>query len=379
MQQAQKLDAIGSLTAGVAHNFNNMLSVIIPALELLGSSANADDGAVVDDALHAANRAAELIEQLMTFGGQARPVARAVFRLDDLVARVVDMCRRTFDREISIDVDFPRTAVSIDASPTKIEQVLVNLLINARDALKAGTRVGAKICVSVESVDAAQAKSRGVAMEPTPERFARLVVADNGIGMSAEEQAHLFEPFFTTKEVGRGTGLGLATSYAIVRERGGFITCTSEEGKGSEFSVYLPMASQADAPSDHPATAQERQPSFTRARRHVLLVDDEAGVRRLVGRLLADEGLDVTLAASAREAVSALDGGCTPDLVLLDRSMPERNGLAVLPDIRARAARARVVFFTGQEVPSSERDQVDDVLPKPVTLAKLQSLLDAWL
>lgn len=378
LQQVQKLDAIGSLTAGVAHNFNNMLSVIIPALELLGATAPVDEAEVVDDALHAANRAAELVEQLMTFAGQSRPQARSTFALDTLAERVTDMCRRTFDRNIQVTFVGPDEHVHVEASATKIEQVLVNLLINARDAVRAADGASGLIRVLVDATDGELLADRVDTEAAAPGRYARLRVIDSGVGMTTEQRSRLFEPFFTTKAFGRGTGLGLATSYAIVREHGGVIECTSEPTRGSEFHVYLPAVVVEDSPAVDRAHDMAAGPPAPR-RGHVLLVDDEAGVRRMTRQLLEREGVRVTPAGSTAEAVALLRAGCRPNVILLDRSMPDGDGIAAVPDLRRHGGDVRILLFTGQEVSADEQALADGVLAKPVTVAKLRALLDASL
>jgi len=238
LRKAQRLDAVGSLTAGIAHNFNNMLAIILPALELSEKSAAPERMATMADAVHAARRAAELVAQLMTFAGRGRASSVTPHDLAPVVERAVSMCQRSFPNDIRIDMSIEPHAHLVDCDPMAIEQVVVNLLINARDAVLDAAGVQPSIAVELSEVDA----SPPDASAPGLVRHVRIMVRDNGIGMSDAVKQRLFEPFFTTKGAGRGTGLGLATSYGVVREHGGFITFESRGGSGTTAAVFLPFA-----------------------------------------------------------------------------------------------------------------------------------------
>lgn len=238
LRKAQKLDAVGSLTAGIAHNFNNMLAVIVPALELSEKSAAPERRDMIADAVHAARRATELVAQLMTFAGQGRASSVTPHDLAPVIERAVSMCRRSFPDNVRIDMSIDPDAHIVACDPMAIEQVVVNLLINARDALADAVGVEPRIAVELSEVDASPPDASNLGLV----RYVRITVCDNGVGMSEAVKQRLLEPFFTTKGPGRGTGLGLATSYGVVREHGGFITFESCRGSGTTAAVFLPVA-----------------------------------------------------------------------------------------------------------------------------------------
>lgn len=235
LRKMQKLDAMGSLTAGVAHNFNNMLSVIGPALDLALRSATHPNRAAFQDAQHALDRAAELVKQLTTFAGQGRDAPIERRNLVPLVERAVSMCSHTFG-ETRITFDKPEQLADVECDAAGIEQVVVNLLINARDALANGARP-ARI-----EVDMAEVFATPPDAQPGPAKeYVRIRVRDNGSGIPEAVRPRLFEPFFTTKEDGKGTGLGLATSHAIVRSHGGFMSIEPQEQSGTAAALFLPL------------------------------------------------------------------------------------------------------------------------------------------
>jgi PAS domain S-box-containing protein len=228
----QRLEAIGQLTAGLAHNFNNLLMGLLPNLEMAVARAPEAVAAPLREAQHAAERAANVVRQLMTYAGRSRKSDRSAHALAPIAERTVAFCRTTFDRRIVLEVACDGPGVAwVDAS--QIEQALLNLLINARDALE--TARAPRIVVSVGPVPAGAPE-----LEGRPGEWTRVRVSDNGVGIDAATAARIYEPFFTTKDVGKGTGLGLSTTLGIVREHGGFITCRSAPGEGAAFSVYLP-------------------------------------------------------------------------------------------------------------------------------------------
>jgi PAS domain S-box-containing protein len=350
MRHAQKLEATGSLTAGIAHNFNNLLAAILPALELLAPVAPEGLRDVVSEATHAARRAAELVSELMTFAGQRRTSSRRPEPIGVLVERAVGICRSTFDRRIAVDVRVPVAPLLVECDGGAIEQVLVNLMLNARDALRGVHDRGQRVAVEVGELDTGGAPMVSVS------------VTDNGIGMSEDIRRRMFEPFFTTKPVGQGTGLGLSTSYAIVREHGGTIECESEPGRGTRVSVLLPLhggRTRGRPPTPVPL------PGLTAA--HILLVEDEAAIRKVVKRLLESVGHHVTTVGGTREAIAWLAEPRDVGVVLLDRSMPDGLGETIIPHLRRHLPNARILLFTGQDVEPEVAALADGVLAKPVT------------
>jgi two-component system, cell cycle sensor histidine kinase and response regulator CckA len=364
VRHAQKLEATGSLTAGIAHNFNNLLAAILPALELVQPTAPASLREVVTEAMHAARRAAELVSELMTFAGQRHSSSHRAAPVASLVERAAGICRSTFDRRIILDAPLPAPGLLVDCDAGAIEQVLVNLMLNARDALRDVRDRDVRVSVDVSEVEPPDAI-------PTAAVFVRIRVSDNGVGMTEEVRRRMFEPFFTTKPVGQGTGLGLSTSYAIVREHGGTIECESEPGRGTRCSVLLPRyEGQPRARRPTPATAN------VRAGGHVLLIEDEPAIRKVVCRLLVSVGHRVTALTGTREALARMQDLSDVSVVLLDRSMPDGLGETIIPDLRRSIPGARIFLFTGQDVEPEVEALADGVLAKPVTSEDLVNAVD---
>jgi PAS domain S-box-containing protein len=370
LRQAQKMDAVGSLTAGVAHNFNNMLAVILPALDMALPRAESEVRGALEDAVHAAKRSAELITQLMTFAGQRHTGSRRTQPLAPVVERAVSMCQRAFDRSIAIEVAVEPNCSDVICDAPAIEQVVVNLLINARDAVAGARHARPAIGVDVREVELATPPG---ALDAT-QRYVRVRVTDNGTGMAPEVQLRAFEPFFTTKEPGKGTGLGLATSYGIVRDHSGSITLASQPGVGTSAEVLLPVADRkrSDAPAETPPAATSHPGT-------ILVVDDEPAVRRVIELVLLERGHRVLLAADGESAVATLASGARPDLILLDRSMPGWSAGTTLHAIREIAAQTPLLFFTGQDVTPEERALVQDVLYKPLAMDELVQAIERWM
>jgi len=361
LRHAQRLDAVGHLTAGVAHNFNNMLTVVIGTLEVLARRISGDNRSLVDAALDSALRGAEMVRQLMTFTGQRTQLDRRPHHVGPVIDQVVAMCRNTFERHIGLSCAISADLPAVHCTPSEIEQVLMNLLVNARDAVIDGGRSTHLITITVDAIaDPRGSESRGV----------RITITDDGIGMTDDIVRRAFDPFFSTKDVGRGTGLGLTTSYAIVRELEGTMTCTSTPGAGTTLVVCLPGA--AGAP---PSLAPAARP--TPARRRVLLVDDDASVRIAVSTLLATEGFDVAAVASGEAALAHLATRAPLDIILLDRSMPGAPGETYVHRLRALAPSLPILMFTGQAVGPAVAGLVDCVLLKPVTGPALVDAIEA--
>lgn len=347
LRQVQKMDAIGQLTAGIAHNFNNLLSVILPNVTLGRARANPEVLGHLSDIEHAANRAAEMIRQLMLF---ARPEGQDKKTPIDVVAttrRTVEICGTTFDRKISIDLEAAEGVPAVAAHAGQIEQVLLNICLNARDAFAQAETESPRIQILIDS-----GGSPGMV---------RIRVSDNGPGMDEATRSRVFEPFFTTKAVGHGTGLGLASAYAMVMEHHGRIRCESRLGEGSTFELELPAAPFAEPPS-----ARRSVESFERGTGTVLIVDDEPLVRRAVRGILERGGYKVI------EAVDGIDGldrfhekRAQIDLVLLDQSMPGLSGDQVLLKLMDAAPAVPVVLLSGLPGPAARLGHATAVLTKP--------------
>ena len=368
LRQAQKLEAVGQLTAGIAHNFNNMLMGVLPNLEIAVRRSSPELAPILRIAEQSANRAAELVRQLMTYAGRHRPNEYRVESIGTLVERAVAFCRATFDQRIAFEENYDATArARVDAA--QLEQALLNLLINARDAL-AGTRAP-RVTVTVDVVRVGASE-----LERREGEHVRVRVSDNGSGMDTATMARIYEPFFTTKDVGKGTGLGLATTHAILREHGGWIACESAMQRGTTFSLYLARdvdaADAARAPSEAPPTHGTET---------VLIVDDEPAIRNVVSIMLTDAGFKARSAASGPDAIALLADTRVAEeisLVLLDVSMPGMPGRELRRRLGELAPQARVIYFTGY---AFEADDANDaVLEKPVRqeelLAAIRGVLD---
>jgi PAS domain S-box-containing protein len=360
--RARQMEVVGRLTAGVAHNFNNMLMTLLPSLELLRGFAPESNATLLGDALDAAEQAAEMVRKLMTFAGQRRPTTRHPCDVSALAERVVGMCARTFDRHITIRCETTPEPAFVSAAPVDLEQVLMNLLLNARDAMLEAQREHPRVDVIVSSVAADPRVS-------TAGPLVEVRVRDNGIGMSEHVKQHAFEPFFTRKDVGSGTGLGLATSYALVRDLGGHIGIESTLGQGTTVSVLLPKTS---APEElaQPTSAGSSGPSGTK----VLVIDDEPQILRLVDAVLSGCGCGVRTASDGPTALTLLARE-PADVILLDRSMPSTPGAVLLGELRGAAPAARIAYFTGQEVSAEDSARVDAVVHKPVRVAELERVV----
>ena len=352
LRQVQKMDAIGQLTAGIAHNFNNLLSVILPNVTLGRARANQEVLGHLSDIEHAANRAAEMIRQLMLF---ARPEGQDKKTPIDIVAtsrRTVEICGTTFDRKISIDLEAAENVPAVAAHAGQIEQVLLNICLNARDAFAHAETESPRIQILIDR------GSLGMV---------RIRVSDNGPGMDEATRSRVFEPFFTTKAVGHGTGLGLASAYAMVMEHHGRIRCESRPGEGSTFELELPAVELGEPPA-----VRKPVESFERGTGTVLIVDDEPLVRRAVRGILERGGYKVL------ESVDGIDGLETftqkrdsIDLVLLDQSMPGLSGDQVLLKLMEMAPHVPVVLLSGLPGPAARLGHATAVLTKPADASTL--------
>jgi PAS domain S-box-containing protein len=376
---AQKMEAVGQLTAGIAHNFNNMLMAILPTLELVHDHLGEPWRGLVGDAQHAGRRAAEMVRQLMTFAGAgANADGRAAEPAAKMVDRAVSMCRELFPRHIGIVVRDASAAAHVRADGGQVEQALVNILLNARDAVVDAHHESSTIEVELDVVSAdevrAHAVRAGAAAAAAENAYLRARVRDHGVGMPENVRARIFEPFFSTKGVGRGTGLGLATTYAIARDHGGFVRCESAPGRGTTMELYLPVV----APGGPRRIRTSKPPGPGRER--VLVVDDEPTVRRVVAYILGDAGYQVVEAADGAEALATLERDPHIGLVLLDRSMPGLRGESVLRRIRERAPAMPVIYFTGQQGAVGAGERADATVAKPITtdalLRTVRSVLD---
>ena len=377
-RQAQKMEAVGRLAGGVAHDFNNLLTAIIGYTEM------ALDELPADSALHrdlsevhrAAHSAAGLTRQLLAFSRRQLLQPQNI-NVNTIVARVEGLLRRLIGEDIELQTKLAPELQRVHADPTQIEQIILNLSINARDAMPAGGR----LLIETANADVDQdyvAKHPGSAVGP----HVMLVVTDTGVGMDEATQKRLFEPFFTTKERGRGTGLGLATVYGIVKQSGGSIWVSSEPGRGARFKVLLPAA----AATEPAAVAVADTPSSVRGTETILIVEDQAEVRAITRQALMRHGYRVLDAASPDEALSLISHTTDRiDLLFTDVVMPQRTGRELAMEIRAVLPQIKVIYTSGYTESAIVHQSVLEpglaFLPKPFTahnlLTKIREVLDS--
>jgi len=370
LRQSQKMDAIGRLSGGVAHDFNNLLGVIIGYAEILQEHIPEADPmrAPVDQILKAGNRASSLTRQLLAFSRQ-QVLEPKVLSLNGVVSDTDKMLRRLIGEDIELVTSLDPKLGRIRADQGQIEQVIMNLAVNARDAMPDGGRLA--IETSNFEIDTAFAQRYAYPVQTGP--YVLLTVSDNGIGMDSATQQRIFEPFFTTKEKGKGTGLGLSMVYGVVKQSGGYIDLTSSPGKGATFSIYLPRVeehAEADAHgTDHSAEL--------RGTETILLVEDEDTLRGLARRLLEEYGYRVLEACdgSAALRVSEENAGTNIHLLLTDVVMPGISGRVLADQMKQKRPEIRTVFmsgYTGQRVGEKEILEPGSLfLQKPFTRENL--------
>ncbi len=338
--QAQKLESLGRLAGGVAHDFNNLLTVINGYSSLLRSRFEEGDPRrrQVDEIGKAGERATGLVQQLLAFS-RRQATQPQVLQLNTVVADAESMLRRLIGEDIELTSKLEACPDEITADPSQVHQVLMNLAVNARDAMPHG----GKLTIETGNADV---RARDMLQDADASRgaYVQLTVTDSGSGMDAETRRHIFEPFFTTKEPGKGTGLGLATVYGIVRQNGGFIRVESSPGEGSSFHAFLPRAAVA-AVSNPPSSAV---PVGWRGSETVLIAEDERNVRELAAEILRGYGYKVLAAAGGREALEMVEtSGQTVDLLLTDVVMPGMNGKALAERLTASRPGLKVILMSG--------------------------------
>jgi len=338
-RQAQKMEAIGRLAGGVAHDFNNLLTVIFGCTDrlLLESDLDPRTRDSAETINEAGERAAALTAKLLGFSRQA-VLQPKVIDLNEAINATAMLLRRLIREDITLVTSLAADLSPVRIDPVQLDQVLMNLAVNARDAMPRGGQLN--ITTTNVNIDPAEAALHADC-EPGPHVLVR--VSDTGCGMSAETLSHIFEPFFTTKEAGKGTGLGLAMVFGIVRQSGGCVHVTSQPDRGSRFEIYLPVAApEATAPPPEPAS------QTVRGTETVLLVEDEDGVRELALRALQAHGYRVLAAANGEEALVVARGHGEPiSLVLTDVVMPKVSGPEMMAHLRARFPAIKVLYMSG--------------------------------
>jgi PAS domain S-box-containing protein len=374
LRQSQKMEGIGRLAGGVAHDFNNLLTAIIGGAELvleredLHQTARED----VEEIRRAARRAANLTQQLLAFS-RRQVLKPKLLDVNEVVRHADRMLRRLLGEHVQLENTFARISGAVRADPGQLEQVIVNLLVNARDAMPQGGTIRL-VTSTIEVTSASAAEWPGL----LPGRYVLLTVRDHGEGMTPETLLHLFEPFYTTKAPGKGTGLGLATVYGIVKQTGGFIYAESRLGHGSQFHVYLPLIEGAEPEGlDAPLEA----PSLRAATGTVLLVEDEPMVRRLSRRVLEGRGYQVLEAGNGTEALQlAGNWRGTIDILVTDLVMPGLSGQALAEVLKQARPTVRIIYMSGYTpdviVQHGDLPPGAIFLPKPFSPSSLLAALD---
>ena len=370
--QASRMEAVGQLTGGVAHDFNNILTVILGNIELLEMRLGSeDDIALAREATDAAEMGARLTDRLLTFGRrQHLEVSR--INLNEFVLGLTDILSRTLGEDIDLSTALAGNLWGTDADAGQVENALLNLAINARDAMPAGGR----LVIETRNVTLDDA---AVALLPelSPGDYVVLSVSDTGHGMPPDVRARAFEPFFSTKGPGKGSGLGLATIYGFAKQSGGHATIYSEVGNGTTVELYLP---RSEHPDDDDCTAgSEVLPEGARGETILVVEDDERVLRVTVTRLVA-LGYRVCEARNGAEALAAFQGGLAPDLVFSDLVMPGgTSGLDLLREVRIIAPRCRVLLTSGYSEAFVKKSPAGEhsvrLLHKPYRQAELASAI----
>jgi len=342
LKQTQKMEALGKLAGGIAHDFNNTLSVIVGYASLLQRGPSPEEVQEhATEVLRAAQQASSLIRQLLAFSRERTAESETV-DLNMVIQGVTKMLRRLMREDIELDIRLASDLPLITADAAQTEQVIVNLAINARDAMPEGGRLA--IATSRSDLDSTHARPLGLAAGP----HALLTVTDNGQGMSAETRAHIFEPFFSTKEPGRGTGLGLATVHAIVAQSRGHISVDSRVGAGTTFTIHFPASTANSATMKSLPVLRPTVPAVET----ILLVEDEHGLRKLMKELLTAEGYTVMEGADGPSAVeiSRIYRGAI-HLLLTDMIMPKMHGRSLTMQLRQQRPGLKVLYITGHGDP----------------------------
>jgi two-component system cell cycle sensor histidine kinase/response regulator CckA len=379
--QGQKMQAVGQLAGGIAHDFNNMLTAIIGFSDFLLMNHRPTDPAFQDimNIKQNANRAAGLVRQLLAFSRQ-QTLRPQVLQLDELLSDLSILLSRLLGENIELTLDQAGDLWPVKADLHQFEQVIINLAVNARDAMPGG----GKLLIRTANVSESQSRELGSRQVPAGE-YVLIEVRDTGTGMTPEVMEKIFEPFFSTKEVGRGTGLGLSTVYGIVKQTGGYIFAESEPGSGTVMRVYLPRYVEAAAEAE-PEKAERRpeKPKDLTGRGTVLLVEDEDAVRSFAARALGQRGYNVLQATTGVEALAVFaNHQGEVDLVVSDVVMPEMDGPTLFEKLRRERPDLKVIFISGYAEDAFRRHLAENedfmFLQKPFDLKELAAAVKAAL
>jgi two-component system cell cycle sensor histidine kinase/response regulator CckA len=373
--QAQKMEAVGTLAGGIAHDFNNLLQAIIGYTQMIMMDKQQGDRDLVGlgEIEKAARRASQLTQQLLTFSRKVKSELRPV-DLNQVVRQVQKLIKRTIPKMIAIELHLQEQGLKvINADPAQMEQVLMNLSVNARDAMQDGGKL--VIETGNTLLEEAFCKTN---LGAEPGEYVLLTVSDTGHGMDKQTLEHIFEPFYTTKEIGRGTGLGLSMVYGIVKSHGGYITCDSDQGEGTTFRIYFP-AIEAESKEEE-AEREEEAGLLLGGNETILLVDDEGSLRDLGKKMLERFGYTVLLADSGERAVEIYkEEREAISLIILDLIMPGMGGERCLEELLSMDSEVKVVIASGYSVSATTRKNLDagaeGFISKPYELRQMLKMV----
>jgi two-component system cell cycle sensor histidine kinase/response regulator CckA len=375
LRRAQKMEAVGQLAGGIAHDFNNLLTTIGGYAGMAAERARDHQLASdISEIMRATERARGLVDKLLAFGSRSRVSLRPV-DLNQSIRDVIAAVRRSLGPGILLEAELPDDVWPVRSDPARFEQALLNLVLNASEAMPGGGLVSIRTDNVLLGPEAAARLD-----EPLPAgEYVRVTVQDTGAGMDAAVLGRIFEPFFTTKQVGKGTGLGLSMVFGVMRSLSGGIEVETEPGKGTRFCLYIPR-SHEEVPAGAGSAASVPEATGRAAR--ILLVEDEPAVRRLARRILERDGHEVLEAGNGTEALRRVDEGPAPDLVVTDVIMPEMGGGELANRLRAARPGLRVLFMSGYTADELEDRGIEDTaafLSKPFPPALLLSRVRAAL
>jgi two-component system, cell cycle sensor histidine kinase and response regulator CckA len=370
--QSAKMQAVGQLAGGVAHDFNNLLTAMIGFCDLLLMRSRPGDPAFADlmQIKQNANRAANLVRQLLAFSRQQSHKPR-VLDITDVLVELSHLLRRLIGENIALDVIHGRELGLVEVDQGQLEQVVINLAVNARDAMPGGGR----LTIRTEGAHLPQPLRRGDETMPAGD-YVLIEISDTGHGIAPEHLGRIFEPFFSTKPVGSGTGLGLSTVYGIVKQTGGFVFVDSVQGGGTRFSIYLPRHASLGGAAARPGDAEPLIPRDLTGNAKLMLVEDDDAVRMFGARALRNKGYRVVEATSGETALDLIRHSAEPiDLLISDVVMPQMDGPTLVREVRALDPEIKVIFMSGY-AEEGFRQRLDrepdiDFLAKPFTLKEL--------
>ena len=379
LRQAQKMEAVGTLAGGIAHDFNNILSAITGYSELALDAARDGNTAPEElgQVLKAANRAKILVQQILAFSRKS-PLEAKPLNINSVIADSVRLLERTLPKMIDLTVCPASGLKLINGDPNQIEQVILNLANNAQAAMPEGGR----LVLETENIHLGR-EFTAAHLGSTPGEYVRLVISDTGTGIDPQIMEHIFEPFFTTKGAGKGTGLGLASTYGIVKSHKGYITCQSQKGDGTTFNIYFPALGEVKSGGCRETGWEKKIPG---GKETVLLVDDEDSLRTVAGRFLENAGYQVIRASSGEEALEAYGReGPGIDLVIMDLSMPGMGGRKAIQEIRVLNPGAKIIIASGyasggpngKEQPDGVKEYIAKPFRRNELLLAVRKVLDS--